>query len=306
MPEPLKHSKQNIVYGHDFSGRMPIRKPLKNREGQSMTIAIGILANDGFLIAADTEVNDGVTKTKQSKILTATKPLKAWNGNCSLIASGAGDREYLTLLIEKIAETFAVTMKDTDMTFDVIETSVGSIVQTFHDDHVYPMVPQATVSLIVGCQLPAGVINGELSFYSQLWRSTRSAFGKATEGSAVTGIGAAEFRNQLARVWPQTDDILLIKNLVPLVAYVLRHVKEVVPETGKETYMSCSLKGEPRVINPEYIRALETYFRLDVTGLERSAASYLFGDREPLNKVTAALKKAKKTISAMQGEMWLT
>jgi len=309
MLERLKYSNKKLRVDQPFFGRMPIPKPVKNRErcSTAMTIAFGALAHDGFLVAADTEVNDGVTKTKQSKIFAATKRFKAWKSDASLVVTGAGDLEYLRILTEKISETF-YTIKEPDMSFSVLETCIGSIVHSFFQDHVYPITGQGMpdVSLIVGCSLPAGEVDGQMMFQSMLWRSSRSAFSRPFNEVAVTGIGTSELRNQIAQVWTQRDDMMKIENLVPLVVYVLRRVKDAVPACGNDTYICCNHNGKNRVVNFQYIRELESYFIANGPDLERCAASFVFGDKEPITKVTSALKKAKSAVDRLQGKMWTT
>lgn len=303
MPEPLKHIKDYLIDKPQVFGKMLIHKPLKKREEKSMTIAVGAIAADGILIAADTEVNDTVNKTKQSKILWMRSQVRL--GDFSMIVTGSGDLPYLRILAQKIKDGLAA--HKIDLTFDKVEVTIAEIIHKFFSDHVFPMNNPAfdEPSLIIGCQYPAGVVDGNTDYIPQLWKSSRSAIALSGEFAAV-GVGKSEAINSLYHLRGPRSELIPIKQLVPMMIYAISRVKDVVPGCGNDTYICCSINGKPLTVNFDYINTLEAFFESDGLDLERDVASWLFDNDKDFKGLSRSLKKAKKLIHEMEGDMWIT
>ena len=73
-----------------------------------MTIAIGILASDGVIIAADREEGDGYLKTDRGKISQVFRGLFPAG---SIAVTGAGDAAALDEVSNLITDAFAQSAK---------------------------------------------------------------------------------------------------------------------------------------------------------------------------------------------------
>src|SRR5688500_20129682 len=103
MPEPLKHSKNYFGIPAISGGRISIPKPLKKRtpEVKRMTIAVGIIASDGIVIAADTEESYGSTaKISGNKILLRS------SADGDMAISGSGNAYYIDAVAQELEDEF--------------------------------------------------------------------------------------------------------------------------------------------------------------------------------------------------------
>ena len=95
-----------------------------------MTIALGILAKDGLVIAADTqETYSGLLKMEQGKIFSAL------NGPASFHITGAGSATHLDSISQQLCEDFS---RRAPRTMTALRDSVESSVRTFHVKHIAP------------------------------------------------------------------------------------------------------------------------------------------------------------------------
>src|SRR5437867_2820643 len=84
--------------------RVPRRLPTRKR----MTIAIGLMAQEGLVIAADTQEGTGYAgglKADQPKVMTFVHP-HVKNERCACAISGAGDAGYIDALAQNIGQIF--------------------------------------------------------------------------------------------------------------------------------------------------------------------------------------------------------
>src|SRR5256885_9651317 len=109
-------------------------KPRRLPERKRMTIALGIIASNGIVLAADTEETMGVagySKTDQTKILgyfsaDNQRPL----GACFI--SGAGDAGYIEALSQTLGRVF---VNHPSLTERPLERQLGKEWKKFYQDH---------------------------------------------------------------------------------------------------------------------------------------------------------------------------
>jgi hypothetical protein len=196
-----------------------------------VTIALGILAHDSVVIAADTQITmPDYLKTGQGKIawLRKTAPSGQFGG---LAITGAGSSAYLQHLQREFISTFS---NNEDLpTVDDLRQDLRTLIHSFYLDHVVPFsqygpAERPDVWLIMGYRDRHKVA---------LWSTEKSIL---TEHNtyATAGIGAMYANillNKLFRpMWP-----LSARTAVLLAAYVIFHVKESIPDCGKDTDVVC-------------------------------------------------------------------
>src|SRR4051812_14891279 len=72
-----------------------------------MTIALAVVANNGLVIAADTQESyDGFWKADQTKILPVFGPTRGSEEKAQLVIGGAGNGDYIDAISQRLVETF--------------------------------------------------------------------------------------------------------------------------------------------------------------------------------------------------------
>jgi hypothetical protein len=217
-----------------------------------MTIAIGMLATDGIVLAADTQV--GITdylKTSQGKIAMIVirnerpdMPLR------SFAVTGAGNASYLEALRHRMTDLFrdpgyseAPGRLETDLEERLIE---------FYDAHVvpfdqYPANERPDFWLLMGAQF------GEQKL---LWTTEKNVLIPHSQSAAV-GIGAMYAQILLSRFHAKADS----RTTALLAAYVIFQVKESIDGCGRDTDIFVLRRGTPFFLDRQRVRALEELFR---------------------------------------------
>jgi hypothetical protein len=217
-----------------------------------MTIALGILASDGVVIAADSqETVQGYWKTNQGKItwsgfygeLRKTRGRSA--GVCAI--AGAGNRAgYVDALTSRLTAAFngdpdAVQRGDVQSLFEA-ETL------TFHREHVVPYSDLPEVSLVIGYYR---------NHHEALFTTDRGALIRQNSFGAV-GIGAMEAQSMLRFIWKLRPDV---RTAIVLAAYAVFLAKEKVDGCGSFTDVVYLRNHEAKGVPRETIERLEQVFR---------------------------------------------
>lgn len=217
-----------------------------------MTIAIGLLASDGIVLAADTQEIVGSMKSDESKLLIANRGRKP-DKSGALAITGAGDAGYLDSISMDICSAFVAQKAWTGVKF---VTKLKKLVKDFHNDHIVPYGkfpdhdrPQA--SLVVG----ADFSDSSFGDYRALWSTEKSTVSFAKRYCAV-GLGRAQAYVMLRRFWAQMDTT----KAATLAAYILFHVKHSIDGCGNETQIVIVKDGFAEYIDPANIGLLQHYF----------------------------------------------
>ncbi|GEM_PF-5783039 len=230
-----------------------------------MTIALGILANDGFVIAADRqETIPGYWKNDVSKLssISTSSPNK-WR--CCLV-SGAGDAHYIDAFRDRLADRFSLsqTLKQTAAAF-------STLLGEFYNQHVLPFAaypagerPDFQILTAFSSQRhdpnnPRGVI---------LLTSEHSVF-RAHSHYAAVGSGSMLANSLLARFCKYGE--FDTKEALLAATYVMSHVKDSIDGCGKDTDIAGMYKGHMFNLNHLQTAALEKGIR-DYMDLAEPAA----------------------------------
>ena len=207
----------------------PFKKWWRLPEVRRMTIAVGIVANDGIVVAADTEETSGYLKTEQTKILTVLcsppvndKNVRQLSGSC--LISGAGNSDHLDALKDELALVFL--QNPTASSPLEIKSAFGKCLKSFYRDHIipfaaFPIEDRPDVSMLMAVNR---------NHQSMLLFTNRSVVGHAMLYKAV-GIGSIFAKILLDRLWNRAT----VEEIQVLAAYVVFMVKESVEGCGKLT-----------------------------------------------------------------------
>jgi 20S proteasome alpha/beta subunit len=213
-----------------------------------MTIALGIIASDGLVIAADTqETYAGVHKVEQCKVLSANHYVTG-KSRGAISASGAGSAGQLDSINEEICEAF---LHQQPMRLKVTRANIKQQISEFQREHIAPfaLLPdyeRPSVSLIIGAS--AGQERA-------LWTSDKSTLRQCRWHGAV-GIGAPQANGMLTRFWAYEN----IQFATLLAIYILFNVKQQVDGCGKQTQVVQIRDNQAAYYPIENIAALEEIF----------------------------------------------
>jgi hypothetical protein len=273
--------------------------PQRLPKGKRMTIALGIVGTNGIVLAADTEETiPGYMKRSQIKIIVGHHHrhdsqnigMEIDPDRPMVAVSGAGESDYLD---SANAEMVDVIISSKKTLIREMKPELQSRLVHFYKDHVIPFAQfpdRPDISLIVA----VAALN-----QAALWTSSRNRLKWCQEYGAV-GIGAFYAQTLLNKFYRPFDAHVCCA----IAVYVMRYVKEYVPDCGKETQIVCMRQGE----------MWRPYFR-DVRDLEDAFGTYASIETDALHYVIGGLdeswekdvrrwnKKARKNIMELTKKM---
>ncbi|MGA2903246.1 MAG: hypothetical protein ABSD98_05425 [Candidatus Korobacteraceae bacterium] len=229
-----------------------------------MTIAIGILATDGIVIAADREESDGYLKHDRGKIF---QTFRGRTPTGSIALTGAGDGPSLDGVCNLLANTFSA---EHDIGSDAAEKALVDAHRKYYEETILPFSLQPQLerpdySLVIGC------VGGGLAG-SRLFRTSKLGFNSSGDYEAV-GVGESVANTWLNKLY----DRLPIRHAVKLAAYVIYQVKASVGSCGLGT--DIAIVRRDRILEaatPGTVRKWEDAFRYYQT-VERNVFHYCIG-----------------------------
>jgi hypothetical protein len=213
-----------------------------------MTIAIGLLASDGLVMAADTQETVGSFKMDQSKMLIANRGRHKERAG-ALAVSGAGWGGHIDSINQELCERFMETPRLSKIT---LTKEVRSKVHRFHMEHIaplggYPSDDRPNFSLLLGAVVGKDRL---------LWTTHESAI-RACRNYGAVGIGSPYARAMLRRYWSHEMDT---ETAVSLATYIMLNVKKTVDGCGNETQIAYLKNGCANYVSPGNIEVLERKF----------------------------------------------
>lgn len=282
-----------------------------------MTIALGVLAHGGAVIAADREQSDGTLKSDQAKIRGH------WvAGRGSLAVSGAGNGPYLDSLTAELIEWF----RNDKVQFNREEfgEELRKKNHAFYERSVLPFAPYAReegVDYELLTCFAAALTAGEIRFAAklglvpgrgcELWTSHKLSVLK-DEYYAAVGCGATTAKALLARYWVPVISLPVAINLA---CYVVYHVKRTVKDVGLDTdIMVFSGALAPMPLSRDEIAEMETRFE-EYGRIERENLYYclggdlkeheeLFGKPGDHKRIQKSLRKFFEKLNAERVKRW--
>jgi hypothetical protein len=104
-----------------------------------MTIAIGILAADGIVLAADSEIStNGDVKGIGRKMVAAVQETYGEQAPKSIGIAGAGSLGYFESIRFKVAMVILGAMSKEPFTDSNVENALEDFMTGFHERHVIP------------------------------------------------------------------------------------------------------------------------------------------------------------------------
>jgi hypothetical protein len=260
-------------------------KPGRLPERKLVTIALGILASDGVVVAADTqETVQGYWKRKEGKIAVAE------TGEGSVLVSSAGRAGYADALTQTILKEFLIATK---WSSGPLEKSIGKIVREFHRQNVVPYADVPEVQTLIAWQR-----TGQKQ--ARLLTTDRGAIVDATghKGQASIGIGAGHVQPILDHIYELPDDVTVMTAAV-LASYCVFEAKQHVDGCGHLTHVAWLKGGRVYGLARVYTRALESVFEAYAESISRDVLRFTlgFGDNEVSEKTMRLLKSCRTAIA---------
>ena len=202
--------------------RIPRPTPKRLHTQKAMTIAVGVLANGGVVLAADTQLTiPSFWKGEGGKIM-ATARRKPPTG--VLAVTGATNiYEYLHGLGDDLTRDFLLGLHDANK--EAAYERFGRVLRRFYRRHVAPITGEPPVVDV----LMAYQRGDEIA----LWQSSRNLLIEQTEYGAV-GIGSFAANAWLGRMWRGRQDI---PAAVVTAVFAAAVAKESVDGCGKFTHV---------------------------------------------------------------------
>lgn len=223
-----------------------------------MTIALGILASNGAVIAADTQESTGYLKGASNKILIGIQTDNQPNQPdgilrplpmCSIAVSGAGHAGYLDAVMQEVVDGF-LDDKKTGML--EIQKAFRDRIRDFYKAHVLPFSKAPDYE-----DLEFSTIVGATARHNQrfLWASDKNTVRHCMPFGAV-GLGAAYAKMFLNRLYNAMD----VDHAVIVAAYTVFMVKDCIEGCGKDTHIVRMQDGAVTYVPAEKVKKLEGTF----------------------------------------------
>jgi hypothetical protein len=264
-----------------------------------MTIALGILAHGGAVIAADREQSNGTLKSDQAKIRGQ------WvAGRGALAVSGAGNGPYLDSLTAELIEWFKNDKAQLDP--EEFGIKLGEKNYAFYEKSVLPFAPyEEGVDYELLTCFEAEPTAAEFAFASkigglpgqgcELWTSHKLSVLKEEHFAAV-GCGATTAKALLARFWVPLIPLPVAINLA---AYVVYHVKRTIKDVGLDTDVMVFNGAFPKPLGRNEIAEMEAHFE-EYGRIERENLYYCLGgdlkEHEELFRKPGDHKRIQKSL----------
>lgn len=215
-----------------------------------MTIAIGILASDGLVVAADTQETMGTWKLKHGKVsamVAADQTPKAdGKSRRSCLVTGAGQGHHIDVMSRTLLNTWGKNKAWTDAQ---MKQSFNDSLHEFYGKHVlpfaaYPAEDRPDFQLVVGCNWPSPtLLVSEGNLFKVVWPFV------------AVGIGCMVATTLLTRFYK--SPMLDVRSAVLLASYVMFHVKDSQEGCGKDTDIAGIADGEFFMLSRKETKALE-------------------------------------------------
>jgi 20S proteasome alpha/beta subunit len=259
-----------------------------------MTIAMGIRASDGIVIAADREEGDGYLTNERGKILQTFRGRNpvGWIG-----IAGAGDGPAIDEVTKLLTDAFCA---DAERSADELKAALCNEHRAYYKKTILPFARHSQLerpdySLLIGCLEGGG---GKSLFFT-----SRLSFNESNDYEAIS-VGATVANNWLGRLY----DYMPVSRAIRLAAYVVYQVKNSVSGCGLGTDIIGLKRDEVLArVNPDLIRRWEAAFRY-YPSLERNIFSYCIGVKpeSSLLRTKPDLESIKLSIEKIRQSLMLS
>lgn len=254
-----------------------------------MTIALGLLALDGAVVGADTEIGASIElKSSDTKIVTATFAPPDGTAKRALALAGAGSLGHFESIRMLLANAIIVNATHVPASENVAEAELNRIVGEFYTSHVIPFYAYPSPPDVY--MLAAFWAGGR----GILWASDRTAIRRSFDYDAV-GVGGSFAKDLLAgRALPNIS----VESAALLACYTLMRVKATIQGCGQESQIIVVREGSSTHLSWELVDRCEHAFK-KFADVQSELFNYVSGrwpNRKPLNKSAARLRREFDTL----------
>ena len=252
-------------------------------ERKHMTIALGILAADGIVIAADTQESFGIGGAKYSSYKIFSQIVR--DEQRAISATGAGWASYLDAIHQELAAAFVAERMPAQA-----EARMRLKVREFYDAHIVPMhgLPREerpSINAVIGTTWK--------SRPPRLFATDGGTLRRVNEYVAV-GAGGEHASVLLSRLLPRPPTVHMATFLA---VYVLFVVKEYVEGCGKDTHVTILQDGNAGYLDAERVTLLEADFA-NYLKFDALAVNFIAG--RPVSDVDGALGDLMRYLASVR------
>jgi hypothetical protein len=250
-----------------------------------MTIALGLIADTGIVVAADQQETEGEQKKDEHKVASS------WviNGGAFLV-SGAGNGPYIDSVSKQLESCFVAMVNPPDVEPEEheIRERFAEIHRAFYSESVLPFAgyqpyERPDYELLFGCSMKKQRFLGV----------SHKLILNRVDGYRAVGVGAGTAESLLKKFYAYR---LPLKVAISLAAFVVYQVKNSVEGCGFGTDLHFTRDDIPHHVAPQEIRKMEdafAKFRL----IERDNLYQLIGGGVvPANRDTKGWSKFRRDL----------
>ncbi len=214
-----------------------------------MTIALGLIADTGIVLAADQQETEGEQKKNEHKVASS------WviDGGAFLV-SGAGNGPYIDSVSKQLESCFVALVNPPDPVPEEYELrqKFAEVHRAFYSETVLPFsgyqpYERPDYELLFGCSMKNRHFLGV----------SHKLIVDRVDGYRAVGIGASTAESLLKKFYARR---LPLKVAISLAAFVVYQVKNSVEGCGFGTDLHFSRDDVPQHVAPQEIRKMEDAF----------------------------------------------
>lgn len=250
-----------------------------------MTIALGIMATDGVVVAADRQITvENYWKGQRGKILGCYYGgTESTHGAC-LVTGGASRTSHLQWLGSELAQEF-LQIKNSVTGHDEIQARLAEVVHGFHLKQIAPTPGLVEVEMLIAFQREehyACLLSTNLGVTNEHW------------DYAAVGVGAPHAYSWLSKLWKLgANDVAAT---VAMAAFVTWSANRTVDGCGEFMDINYIRANSLVRIPSAMIRRLEAVFESYVSDHQPHALRGMFGSDEP-RRNAAEWNRLKRAIA---------
>lgn len=258
-----------------------------------MTIAVGILARDGVVLAADTlETVQGYWKGEQGKIRWVEQHgqlhpnAERFDGACAVTGTGRG--EAVEAIQQRLLHAFGY--ERSAVTPEILRPLLERELSAYYAENIIPFASFNDPN-DQGLQL---LVAYERNCRHALWCSDRTAL--VQHMAVAVGIGAYHAKTLLGKFGKLYQ--LSVQTVAAIAAYIVYDVKEHIDGCGRFTDVRYIQDHQIQIVPRPLVEAMEDAFRLHANECVPGSLQYLFeevGTPMPLDRI----EEARNAITAL-------
>jgi len=258
-----------------------------------MSIGLGIIASDGVVLAADSEIGSGGDFKGVDQKLAGAISETAGQLPKLIGLAGAGSFNYYQSIRLEVIALIASELGNDQQSDSRIKNGLESFMIDFHSKHVIPYLKTKCPPAV--CVLVGTWIDGR----GGLWATDMSTVRPHTFGYEAIGIGATPAINLLHGYLEGAQGIQMsIESAALLACYVVQRSKCEVEGVGQSTNIIILGSGGIHFVPRELILDCERVFDQNYTAFQSEAFYYVSGMRSPLDRTE--LELARKNLDGLR------